>query len=152
MSDEDKLTPADRELEFALRSLRPMPAHVKSIVAAATARRRSATLRWRTIRIAAAIAAIAMGGVLWLTMRSPESSLERVDHSALLPRARILSSDTSREPPTLLVYRRALARSPATLEALLDQQAARGAAPKRSFTHVGSTLWNASLNTELGEM
>jgi hypothetical protein len=152
MSDEDKLTPADRELEFALRSLRPMPVHVKSIVAAAAARRRSATLRWRAIRIAAALAAIAVGGVVWLTMRRPESSVERVDHSASLPRARVILHDASSEPPTLLVYRRALAHSHATLEALLDQQAAHGAAPKRSFTHVRSTLWNASLNTELGEM
>jgi hypothetical protein len=152
MSDEDELTPADRELEFSLRSLRPMPAHVKSIVAAATARRRAATLRWRAIRIAAALAAIAMGGVVWLTMRPPELSVERVDHSALLPRTRVLSSDASQELPTLMVYRRALAHSPATLEALLDQQAAYGAAQKRRVTHVGSTLWNASLNTELGEM
>jgi hypothetical protein len=128
MSDKNELTPAERELETALRSLRPTPARIGPAAAVVAAGR----LRYWHVAAAAA-ASIAVVGGAWL---------------ALGPRG-----DMPIDPPTVMAYRRALAQSPVELNNLLDRQATTGLAADDHCAPVGvSTLWNADLQTSLGEM
>jgi hypothetical protein len=134
MSDKNELTPAERELETALRSLRPTPARIGPAAAVVAAGRSTSPGRLRYWHVAAAAAAsIAVVGGAWL---------------ALGPRG-----DMPIDPPTVMAYRRALAQSPAELNNLLDRQATTGLAADDHCAPVGvSTLWNADLQTSLGEM
>ena len=145
MSDEDQLSPAERELETALRSLRPTPARINPVVAAHAAGRRTAPVRSRFWQVAAAAALIAAVGGAWV-MLGPRGQLpDRVERQTL-------ASELPLEPPTWIVYRQALARSPAELEALLDLQGMSESA-RDQFTPVGMvTVWNANLRSLPGEM
>jgi hypothetical protein len=127
MSDEDQLTPADREFEAALRSLRPVPVSIESPVIGTRKRPRPSHVRdWQ---VAAAIAVAA--GTAWMAYSLREPKPVVVEHS--LPRTRpAISHDTdlSMAPATLLAYRQALAKSSDEFEALLDHQAGLGTMPQ----------------------
>ena len=163
MSDEDELpdnlTPAERELESALRSLRPAPVHINPVAAGLAAGRRTADRRtalapWRHWQVAAAAAAVAAAATAWLTLSPRGQSPDNVaEHASVIAPNRAVASNAPTEPPTLLVYRQALARSPAQLNELLDRQATLGATPHEQFTPVGVyTLWKTDLNSPLGKM
>jgi hypothetical protein len=154
MSDEVELTPAQRELETALRSLRPTPAQINPVAAALAAGRRTAPGRLRFWQVAAAAAAIAVGGGAWLTLGPHEQSPDVVERQGPVIEPDLAAAiELSLEPSTLLVYRRALNQSPAELNALLDRQATTGATPDNQLTPVGVlTLWHADIPASLGEM
>jgi hypothetical protein len=129
MSDEDQLTPADRELEAALRSLRPVPVSIERTVIGTRKRPRPSHVRYW--QVAAAIAAAA--GAAWMGISLREQKLIVVEHT--LPRTEpVITHDTDSPmaPATLLTYRQALAKSSAEFEALLDQQASMGTMPQNS--------------------
>ena len=152
MSDKGELTPAERELETALRSLRPTPARINPVAAALAAGRRTSPVRLRFWRIAATAAAILVGSGAWLTLRQREHMPDRIEHPAFEPELAAVT-ESPLEPPTLLVYRRALAHSPAELDDVLDRQATTGARPDNQFTPAGVlTLWNADPRPSSGEM
>jgi hypothetical protein len=157
MSHEDELTPAELELETALRSLRPTPARINPVAAAFAADRR--TPRRRTVpgrlwfwQIAAAAAAIAVGGGAWLALGPRGQMPDRVERQAPVTEPD-LAIELPLEHPTLIVYRRALIQSPNELDALLDRQATTGATPGNQVTPAGMlTLWKADLHPSLGDM
>jgi len=152
MFDEDQLTSAERELETALRSLRPTPARIDAAAAVLAVGRRTASRRLQFWQAAAA-AAIVVGGGAWLALGQRGPAPDRVELQAPAIQPNLAAIELPVEPPTLIVYRRALVQSRAELEALLDRQATTGAAPDNQFTPVGAlTLWNANLHTSLGEM
>jgi hypothetical protein len=154
MSIEDELTPAERELEMALRSLRPTAARINPVAAALAAGRRTAPDRLRFWPMAAAAAAVVIGGGAWLTLALRAPMQDRVERHAIVIEPNLAADDQSPlEPPTLIAYRQALARSPAELDALLDRQATTGVTPNNQFTPVGVLmLWNAAPNASRGEM
>jgi hypothetical protein len=145
MSDEIDLTPAERELETALRSLRPITARLDSTVAARTARQRVAPLGRRYWQMAAAAILMAVAGT-WLgwgggrTDRAPHSSTDIA-----------IASETSAARLTVNNYRRALAQSVGELEALLDRQAADAERGKLGRSDK-LTVWNSDYRSLLGEM
>jgi hypothetical protein len=153
MSDEPQLNAAERDVETALRSLRPTPARIDALAATVAAGRRTTPKRLRLWQVAAA-AAIVIGGGMWLMLRpsgqNPDSAKRQIPandrHDAVV-------IDSPLEPPTLLVYRRAMLRSPAELEALLDRQARSGSAPDNEVMRVSMlTLWNSDLHPSTGDM
>lgn len=159
MSDEDELTGADRELEAALRTLRPAPARISPVAATRGVGKRSVVGRpWsrasvRRLAIAAAIAAVV--GAWWLS--GLHRNLPRFvhQHMAQLEKKLIAFHETAEPPtpPTLLAYRQALAQSPDELDALLARQGAVAASPSTQFTPVGlPTLWNPDASRSLGKM
>ena len=159
MSDQDNLTPAERELESALRSLRPTPARINPVAAAlaagrCTADRRAAPVLWRHWQVAAVAATVAAAATAWLTLAPRTDAPDNVvQHAPVIAPNVAVASRVPVEPPTLLVYRRALAHSPAELNELLDRQATLGAEPHDQFTPVGVyTLWKTDLNSPLGKM
>ena len=151
--EEDGLTPADRELETALRSLRPTPASLNLAATALVISHRSADTRRRRWQMAAAAATIILGGGLWIGSRSNEQLLDRSNRNAPTRDPNLIAVRISLDSPTLLTYHQALGRSPAELEHLLDEQSTTFAGPNVPFTH-GSllTLWNAKLQTSQGAM
>jgi hypothetical protein len=77
---------------------------------------------------------------------------DRIEHPVFEPELAAVT-ELPWEPPTLLVYRRALAHSPAELDDLLDRQATTAARADDQLTPAGMlTLWNADLHSSLGEM
>lgn len=159
MSDKDELTDADRELEAALRTLRPAAARLDFVGAAGVAERRSAggRPRGRTLvrRFAVAAAIGAIVGTWWLSGRGGNWPRFVHQHMAELEKKIIALHETSQPPapPTLLAYRQALAQSPAELDALLARQGAIAAAPSGQFTPVDlPTLWNPDASRSLGKM
>jgi hypothetical protein len=68
--EDDGLSPAQRELESALRSLSPAPRDVDAIAAAYEAGRRSMRWRLHAWQSAAAVILIAAGAT-WLTTQAP---------------------------------------------------------------------------------
>jgi hypothetical protein len=153
MSDEDQLSDAERELETALRSLRPTPARIDPKAAVREAGRRAATVRPRFWQVAAAAAVIAAVGGAWLTFGQRGELPDRVERESPKVSVELAAAiDRSAAPPTMSAYRQALSRSPAELEALLDQQATSESA-RNQFSSVGMlTVWNANLRSLPGEM
>lgn len=145
MSDEIDLTSAERELETALRSLRPTTARLDSAVAARAARHRAAPLRRRYWQMAAAAILAAVGG-MWLGW--DDERADRAPHSAT---DIAVTSETSAAPLTVNNYRRALARSLGEFEALLDRQAADAERGKLGRSDK-LTVWNSDYRSLLGEM
>jgi hypothetical protein len=167
MSHEDPLTSAERDLEAALRSLRPAPAQVDVAAAADAASHRAPSQRLprrrlRLWHIAAAAAVVVVAGA-WLKFSDPQhwphfihSHLKQVEKTLIAIRDPRASEARTAPvaPPTLMSYRQALTQSPAELDALLARQSATGAAPQRSRAPAADvlTLWNANLNSQTGEM
>jgi hypothetical protein len=150
MFDEDQLDPAERELETALRSLRPTPARLDR-VAVVSADCRTARSRWWIGSIAAAAAVIVVGGGAWLALSPSGQISESPDRRvAVNEHLHAPAREIPVEPPTLLAYRRALARSSAELEALLDRQATMGMPPANSVVMLNP--WNTDLHSSSGEM
>jgi hypothetical protein len=141
MQNQDKLTPAERELERELKLLRPAPAQIDVVAAELTAKRRASHRRKRLWQAAAAAVIVAIG--LWAALGPRAAHMDQFTAKPA-PRDGAFAAHAL-EPTTLLVYRRALAQSPAALEALLDAQVATGLAgdvevmPASVFTY-----WNSS--------
>jgi hypothetical protein len=160
MFEQDPLTPVERELETALRSLRPTPARIDPMAAALAADRHTGSRQtgpkrrrvWQVTAAAAAVIIIVAGA--WLTLVNRRSSPEFAERPIPMNAPDLaLAINGPIEPPTLFVYRRALDRSPAELYALLDRQATTGSVPSDEFTRAGVlTLWSANLHPSLGEM
>lgn len=163
MRHEDELTPELRELERALKTLRPTAARIDPVAAAHAAGRRSARGRLRAWQAAAAVAALAAGGA-WLALNSrgpiaPNLELQEPGAEArLAATAPLVKLQTPVEPPTaeqptLLAYRLALAHSPAALDALLTAHATTAVAHHDAPTPVEvRTFWTTKLPPSLGEM
>jgi hypothetical protein len=144
------LNPEERELESALRMLRPAPVRFDVADAAMSSRRRNAC-RFRLWPVAAAAAAVLLGVSAWLVLPwGEERSRDGFRPVALGEHDRDPASEIPAEPPTLLVYRRALAGSPDQFESLLDRQARAGTASQNG--KVTLTAWKADLHSSLGEM
>jgi hypothetical protein len=141
MQNQNELTPAERELELALKSLRPVASRIDPVAAALAARRRASHRRVRLWQAAAAAVIVAVG--LWAALGPRAGHIDQFTAEPA-PRDGAFAAHAL-EPTTLLVYRRALAQSPAALEALLDAQVATGLAgdvevmPASVFTY-----WNSS--------
>jgi hypothetical protein len=154
MSDKPQLTAAERDVETALRSLRPTPAQIDPLAATIAARRHNARKRLRLWQVAAAAAAIVIGAGTWLAVKPSrdigDTARRQVDAN---DRHDAIGIDLPVEPPTLLVYRRAMAGPPEELETLLDRQARSGSAPDNEIMRVSMlTLWNSDLHSSTGEM
>jgi hypothetical protein len=78
MQEQDGLTPADRELEMALRSVAPAGAQIDSVAAAFTAGQRSVRGQLRLWQSAAAALVIVAAGS-WMVPATHNSSRARPD-------------------------------------------------------------------------
>jgi hypothetical protein len=165
MSYEDNLDPdsgltsVERELEAALRTLRPAPARINPVAAALAAGRRTvnrqkAAAPWRRWQLAAAAAAVVVAAGAWLTLGPRRQAPDDVVPQApLVAPNRALATNAPAKPQTLIVYRQALARSPSELNELLDRHATIAREPHNEFTPVNALmLWKTELNSPLGEM
>jgi hypothetical protein len=154
MSDEGQLNPAERELEMALRSLRPAPAQIDPVAAAFAAGCRVARTRLRLWQTAAAAAMIAAAGGAWLMLAPLKQGPDGARRQSAVVEARPTAAKEWSGPPlTWFVYRQALARSPAELDALLDLQATFTSGPDGQCRSLGMlTAWNAQLRSLSGEM
>jgi len=153
MSDEDQLSRAEREFEAALRSLRPTPARIDPMSAAIGRRPRAVRSRLQLWQLAAAAAAIVIVGGTWLALRPSGQVPDIAAHKAPMNERQVPATESPVELPTLLVYRQALARSPAELESLLDRQARGGSAPNNETMRVGMlTFWNTNSHLQKGDM
>src|SRR3954453_19265883 len=122
MFDEDELNAAERELEAALKSLRPAPAQ---IVLARTGIRsaRSTVGQLRVWAMTAAAAAVLIGGGAWLVLRPSGEKSGGEQRVAANERGTGVGSELPAEPRALLFYRRALSKASEELDAVLDRQA-----------------------------
>lgn len=152
MLDEDGLTPADRELETALRSLRPTPAPFNPAATARLVGRSTPRINSRRWQAAAAAAAIVLGSA-WLVSR-PSGPVDSIDGDAPITGADATAfAKAPSETPTLLTYRQALDRSPAQFEDLLDRQATTPSGSQTETLQIsGLTLWNVTLHPSQGAM
>jgi len=149
MFDEESLSPDERELETALRSLRPAAARID--VAGPVTRSGRGDRRRRSWPIAAAAAAVLLGLGAWLVVRPSGEKWGGAEHEVAVNSGQdAVAAEIWVEPPTVLVYRRALVRSPAELDALLDRQARSGNASQNAG--VTLTAWKADLHSSLGEL
>jgi hypothetical protein len=149
MSDEDQLTPADREFESALRSLRPVPVTIEQSVVGTRHHPHSRQVRYW--QVAAAIAVLA--GAAWMAVSLREQKPVVVEHS--LPRTQpgIHDTESPMAPATLLAYRQALANSSAEFEALLDHQASIGTTRQNTAAQLTMlTLRTTHLQPSQGNM
>jgi hypothetical protein len=154
MSDENQLNSAEREFETALRSLRPTPAQIEPMAAALATRRGTGRSRLRIWQLSAVAAALVIGGGTWLAIVPSGQISNGIDHRGLMnERTDGAVIEMAVEPPTLLAYRRALARSTEELETLLDRQVASRSTPRNEVMRVGMlTLWSTDLHSLKGEM
>jgi hypothetical protein len=147
MSDQDRLTPSERDLEQALRSLRPATARFD--LAAQSAELLES--RRRTVRIwkfaaAAVVACVAIGVALWSTTPRRHGDDE-------LPPEGVAEASPVIEPPTELAYRHALMRSTADFDALLDQHAGITGHHDGDEARIGVViLWRTSLQLSSGAL
>jgi hypothetical protein len=153
MSDKSQLSPAERELETALRSLRPTPARIDPEAAACEAGRRTAPARSRFWQVSAAAAVIAAVGGAWLTFGQRGELPDRIERQSPKIKTELAAAiDRPGAPPTMSAYRQALSRSPAELEALLDLQATSESVRNQRTSVRMLTVWNANLRSLPGEM
>jgi hypothetical protein len=153
MSHEDELTAGEREVETSLRSLRPTPANLDHVALALADNGRIAPGHWRARHFAAAAVAIFAIGGAWLIVRPGANSANVVKDRVPIIEPDIFVADAHIEAPTVLAYRRALAQSPAELEALLDRQAVTGTASDTDFTPARVlTLGIREVHPTLGDM
>jgi hypothetical protein len=143
MSEQDRLTPPERELEQALRSLRPAAARfdLAAHVAAMHEARRQRLHVWR-LAAAAAVAGVALG--IALATSGPRRSGEV---GTMQPDGVAAASEPI-EPPTELAYRRALLRSAGEFDALLDQHAAFSGNHDGDEARIGVVMfWRSNLES-----
>jgi hypothetical protein len=149
MFDEDQLDSAERELETALRSLRPTPTRIDLVSVVSTGHRTSRIRLW--VGSIAAAAVIMVAGGAWLALSRSGQIHENPGHR--VPANNHLNASALKipvEPPTLLVYRRALAQSSGELEAILDRHATMGMSPEN--TVVMLKPWNFDIHSSSGEL
>jgi hypothetical protein len=157
MREIDELTEVERQFEQALRSLRPAPAQIDAARAAAEVRRRARRRRRSVWRLAAAATLLVVAGAaLWRPWQERRKPLDGVAS----PATRLANAEvdaTTDAGPTQLVYRRALGRSAAELDAVLKRHG-RGAPglppPQRPAAPVQAgvlTQWNPFFDTSLGD-
>jgi hypothetical protein len=152
MSDEDELTPDERLLEETLATLRPAAATLDAGRAMFDARRR--VHRTRTWRVAAAIAAGVVVGAWWIAGRDGDAVPGDASGQVAIDAAADDAVEPGDAAPVQLVYRRALAKSVAELEAVLDRQGRATMSRQGDFVSVrltGSWAMGSNLST-LGEM
>jgi hypothetical protein len=148
MSDESQLTPDERDLEQALRTLRPAVARFDPDFRA-LADRRKRQRRRRTWVWQGAAAAVLLAAA-WLAFhRTHQQQLAPPG-----PGSNLLASDVPIvEAATVLAYRRAMLASPAELDALLDEQATLGGPSHGPFTPMPVALFlKADAHPSLGEL
>jgi hypothetical protein len=152
MSEPDELNDAERRFEHALKSVRPAPARIDATAAMREAARRSTRRQIRRWKTAAAAALVIAAGT-WTLLARNVPPPHRIDRGAPSAQTIAASGSAPTPPPTLLAYRRALAQSPAELDALLDRQVGAGRSSDNQFMPAGvMTLWNANLHSPLGTM
>jgi hypothetical protein len=108
--DDAPLSPAQRELEAALRSLSPAPREVDAIAAAYEAGRRSMRWRLHAWQSAAALVLIALGAT-WITSSLPSDERAMPAPIAAGPRVLVLKTTAPVAQPnqaTLLMLERAV--------------------------------------------
>jgi hypothetical protein len=155
MSYEFQLTPEEKEIESALRSLRPAPARLNLAVqpVGADATRRAAFPKLRYWQVAAA-AAIAFVLAAWFIAHHHGDLFNHLKRRwAVIDQK--LHGDRSPQPlppPTLLAYRMALAQSPDHLDALLARQAAATSASRDQSPPATVLLWKAEPQPVRGEL
>jgi hypothetical protein len=152
MSDKNELTPAERELEQTLRSLRPTTARIDPEAAARAAGALRVPKQTHVWRYAAVAAMIAMAVGVWVTQRQRSDVADRDGQPAPEIETDLAGANEWSVPPlTFASYRQALARSPAELEALLDRQASDSALNQ---LHSGGvpTVWTTNTRASIGEM
>ncbi len=154
MSDEIKLTPAERELETALRTVRPAPAHIDLAAAAQSARGRQAVATRRMPRrlaVAAALAAIVAGA--WIAQQAYHHMHNHFADHHRPPVEHELVIAATDGGPTVLAYRQAIAQTPEALDALLEQQSRAGHSSVESLAPFGaSSLWKTALQPTEGTL
>jgi len=153
MSDEERLTPAERKLESALRSLRPEPAQIDVAAVALAARGRSKRTRKRLWQTAAAAVVMAIAGGTLLFQAPPKQAQNGVGRqTAEIETGLVIATKPSVPAQTWAVYRQELAKSPAELEALLDRQAISLSALGGQRRSLGMlTVWDPQLHSLIGE-
>jgi hypothetical protein len=148
MQNQNELTPAERELEVVLKSLRPVESRIDPVAAALAAKRRASRRRVRLWQAAAAIG----GFAVWMAagwqapgpINGGTGSETTVEMAAL---------DEPVEPPTELTYRRAMLRSAAEFDALLDQHAMSGGMLDVDVPSVeAATVWEVGLHSSIGDL
>jgi hypothetical protein len=151
MSDEDELTPDERLLEETLATLRPAAATLDAGRAMFDARRQARRKQaWR----AAAIAAGVVVGAWWIAGRDGDALPGDASGQVAIDAAADDAVEPGDAAPVQLVYRRALAKSVAELEAVLDRQGRATMSRQGDFVSVrltGSWAMGSNLST-LGEM
>jgi hypothetical protein len=149
MQNQNELTPAERELELALKSLRPAASRIDPVAAALAARRRASHRRVRLWQAAAA----AIGGLaIWMAAewRAPGAIDGGTGSGATVELAAL---DEPVEPPTELAYRRAMLRSAAEFDALLDRHAMSGGMLDVGVPSVeAATVWEVGLHSSIGDL
>jgi hypothetical protein len=150
MQNQNELTPAERELELALKSLRPVASRIDPVAAALTAKRRASH---RRVRLWQAAAAAAIGGfAVWMAAgwRAPGPINGGTGSEATVELAAL---DEPVEPPTELTYRRAMLRSAAEFDALLDRHAMSGGMLDVGVPSVeAATVWEVGLHSSIGDL
>ena len=148
MSDEIQLTPDERDLEQALRTLRPAVARFDPALAALADRRKRQQRRRAWVWQGAAAAALLAAA--WL-------AFHRAQRQQLVPPGQgsnMLAGDVPVvEAATMLAYRRAMLASPAELDALLNEQATLGGPSYSPFTPMPVALFpKTDAHPSLGEL
>ena len=157
MSALDELSPEDREMEAALRSLAPASAEIDPVAAAFEGGRRSARRQLRLWQ-SAAITLLVVSTAAWLLPRGPDVR-RLVEKEDMVPVTAAVEPDFVAVDaiddmlPTTMGHRRALRRSSRELEALLDRHALLASQREGQFAK-GPVLkaWDSELGTRLGEM
>jgi hypothetical protein len=160
MSDEDQLSPAERELETALRSLRPRAARIDAEAASGAAGRivagrvrAAGWLRHWHVPAVAAAAALAVAGGAWLALRHGRAGHHDFVRKSPTVEPQVVAIEGQVAPPTLRAYRQALDKSPAELNALLGRQALVGGSLENHRAPISAvSLWGADLNSISGDM
>jgi hypothetical protein len=151
MQNQDELTPAESELELDLKLLRPAPARIDLVAAESTARRRASYRRMR--RWQASVAAAAIGGLVAWMAASWRGAQPINGGTGIESTVELAEASEPVEPPTQLTYRRAMLRSAAEFDALLDQHAMSGGMLDVGIPSVeAATVWEVGLHSSIGDL
>jgi hypothetical protein len=149
MHYEDELSSAERELEKALRSLRPSPAGIYPVTVPPTVRRRD----WRRWQFTAAAGIIIAIMSSWLILNRHQPLDPIADKGSITKLHDGFVNEVSLEAPTLMAYHRALGQSLVELDTLLDRQARAGTTTNNDIAAVRVLKRSiADRHSDLGEM